>query len=661
MIAKKILPRTKGGSKASNISQTAEYVLGLDSESGPSKVPYFGSCNCEEAFLGSRKALVKEITELALETARSDNPCGHYMLSWQEHENPTNEQIDEAVKITLKTLGLSGCKAIYGKHVDTFNVHVHLFVNRVDPETKKVHRIGDIVTAKGKEKRGRGFDKIEIQKAIAIIEHEQGWEPQEKALYQVLEDGKLGSRVIDAKNDEVYYEDRGEKVIYQDKPRQSQAAQDMEVHSGEPSEYRKAIDKGFVRAIAQAKDWDEAQANCKKLGGTIYRKGSGALLIIEDAQVELKLSGLDRKCSSKTLEKRFGKPIPDHFPDYHRDHTKTKPTPKQEKTPEAVQHPLPNWEPYREAVGRLRKENGKKRSDMKERHKRERDKIFESAREKQKEIGKSPDWRAKKSQLAFDKAVALLALREKQKMESAALSREYENAKKAPEILKLRPTPPKAKETASLASSAPAPRRPAKPPENLEDLKDLRAYEPVQKGNIVYYFRKQSPIKDDLAFVDRGNKIVLKSTYPSNDDILAALQLGQAKWGKNQISRGSQEYIDRAVAIALKHGIELQNPEWKKAKDDAATAARADLAAQQEAARIEAERIAKAQKEQKGQPPKPPAPEPKPTEQPQRPRPTPPPIPPARPKPPQPPRATPKSKPVEKDPTPPRGGDPRWG
>ena len=600
--------------------------------------------------MGSRKALVKEITELALETVRSENPCNHYMLSWQEHENPTNEQIDEAVKITLETLGLSGCKAIYGKHVDTLNVHVHLFVNRVDPETKKVHRIGDTVTAKGTEKRGRGFDKIELQKAIAIIEHRQEWEPEEKALYQVLEDGKLGSRVIDAKNDEVYYEDRGEKVIHQEKPRKSQAAQDMEAHSGKKSSETIAIEKGFDKAIRRAKTWDELQTNLNRAGGAFYTKGSGAVVLVEETQGYIKCSFLGRDCSCKELEKRFGGPAPDRFNIKYRDDAKAKTSPKQEAAVKVPDTPMPSWEPYREAIGKLRKENGKKRSDMRDRHKRERDKIFESAREKQKEVGKSPDWRAKKNLIAFDKAVALLELRERQKSESAALSREYESAKKAPEILKLRPTAPKETARLFIAPSVPLPRQPAEP------CKDLRDYEPIQKGNTVHYIKKHSLIKDDVAFVDRGNKIVLKSRHPSNDDILAALQLAKAKWGKNQISKGSQEYIDRAVAIALKHNIELANPEWHKAKEEAA--AKAALEAQRKAEEIAAAKIAKEQREQSH---KPPAPEPKSAEQPQRQGPTPPPIPPARPKPSVQPKVTPKPKPKGEDPTPPRGGDPRWG
>ena len=648
MIAKKIKPRTSGGSKAANISRTAEYVLGLDSESGPFKVPYIGSCNCEEAFLGSRKALVKEITELALETARSENPCNHYMLSWQEHENPSNAQIDEAVQITLETLGLSNCKTIYGKHVDTLNVHVHIFVNRVDPETKKVHRIGDTVTAKGKEKRGRGFDKIELQKAIAIIEHKQGWEPEEKELYQVLDDGKLGSRVIDAKNDEVYYEDRGEKVIHQEKPRKSQAAQDMEAHSGKKSGETIAIEKGFDKAIRRAKTWDELQSNLNRAGGTFYTKGSGAVVLVEETQEYIKCSSLGRDCSSKELEKRFGEPAPDRFSILLRDDTKPKSPAKQEVAAKAPDIPVPSWEPYREAVGKLRKENGEKRSEMKERHKRERDKIFESAREKQKEIGKSPDWRVRKDLIAFDKAVELLVLREKQKEESAALSREYENAKKDPEILKLRPTPPKKTARLTIAPSIPLPRQPAKP------YKDLRDYEPAQKGNTVHYYRKHSPIKDDLAFVDRGYKIVSKSSQPSDEDILAMLQLARSKWGINIVVTGPQEFIDRAAAIAAdpKNNIVLTNPEWQKAKDA--------LEAQRKAEEIAAAKIAKEQREQS---PKPPAPEPKPPEQPQRQGLTPPPIPilPARPKPPQPPRATPKPKTMGEDQTPPRSGDPRWG
>jgi hypothetical protein len=41
---------------------------------------------------------------LAFENPRCKDPLMHIILSWREMELPTNEQIDEAVKITLREL-----------------------------------------------------------------------------------------------------------------------------------------------------------------------------------------------------------------------------------------------------------------------------------------------------------------------------------------------------------------------------------------------------------------------------------------------------------------------------------------------------------------------------------------------------------------------------
>jgi hypothetical protein len=65
----------------------------------------------------------------------------HLLLSWREDENPTREQVGEAVNITLDEMNLSECQAVHALHQNTDNMHLHICVNRDEngkPQTRKV-------------------------------------------------------------------------------------------------------------------------------------------------------------------------------------------------------------------------------------------------------------------------------------------------------------------------------------------------------------------------------------------------------------------------------------------------------------------------------------------------------------------------------------------
>jgi hypothetical protein len=106
MIAKRIKPRTSGKTKAANVSGTLNYILGLEPGTPKDKVTLIGSFNCDIVSQEAPELLVNEITELADEATRSDNPCKHYVFSWATDEKPSNEQIHEAMRITMKQLEL---------------------------------------------------------------------------------------------------------------------------------------------------------------------------------------------------------------------------------------------------------------------------------------------------------------------------------------------------------------------------------------------------------------------------------------------------------------------------------------------------------------------------------------------------------------------------
>ena len=131
-------------------------------------------------FLATDRAAQKvEMLGLAQVSAHSKDPIGHYVLSWQPGEQPTPAQVEEAVDLLLDEMELTGHQVFYGLHVDTDNVHLHVMVNRVHPTSRQVVQ------------SNRGFDLEAVHRAVARIEHAQGWRREARGRYRIHADGAL--------------------------------------------------------------------------------------------------------------------------------------------------------------------------------------------------------------------------------------------------------------------------------------------------------------------------------------------------------------------------------------------------------------------------------------------------------------------------------------
>jgi hypothetical protein len=98
---------------------------------------------------------------LAFLNKRSADPVMHLLLCWRENETPTPEQAQEAV-----------CQAVYSLHQNTDNLHLHICVNRIDPETYKAI---EAVTGKKVEISCRNDRIGEIREESQRLERSRGW------------------------------------------------------------------------------------------------------------------------------------------------------------------------------------------------------------------------------------------------------------------------------------------------------------------------------------------------------------------------------------------------------------------------------------------------------------------------------------------------------
>jgi hypothetical protein len=197
----------------------------------------------------------------------------HLLLSWKEDETPERGQVKEAVEITLKEMNLSQCQAVYALHQNTDNMHLHICVNRVDPDTLKA-----INPAHGWTRKG-------MERAARRIEHAQGWKIENNAWSEIDEQGRIFPR-----------ERVPEAVI-------PQPVKDKENLTGEQSAVRKA-QEALKDAVKGLKSWREFHALVRSSGMEYERKGSGA--IIRVGEIVIKASAASRNLGLSRLEKIFG-------------------------------------------------------------------------------------------------------------------------------------------------------------------------------------------------------------------------------------------------------------------------------------------------------------------------------------------------------------------
>ena len=264
MVVKKIKNQQTAKRRAWQISDLVDYIRYPHDRNPQEKVEYAGGRNFWSA---SHRGQREEMVSLANESSHSRMPVQHWVFSWQEGEQPTRKQVEEVVDVFLERMGLEGHQTVYGLHFDTDNYHLHIAVNRMNEQTRKVIQ------------PHKGFDIEEAHKIIAIIEKRQGWGCQENARYEAMEDGTIV---------------RKKKTKTVSTPKSE--ALDFENATGEKSAQRIVQERGHS-IIAEASTWSELHRKLEDQGLRFEKKGSGAIIWVGETAV--KASSVDRQFSIK--------------------------------------------------------------------------------------------------------------------------------------------------------------------------------------------------------------------------------------------------------------------------------------------------------------------------------------------------------------------------
>jgi hypothetical protein len=382
MIAKKVRNPRKSSSKYVRIQRLVDYIRNPKNKEEKEKNVYDGARNFFEE---EKKAQVKEMQDLAHAAARSKDPINHYVISWKSGEKPTPEQIERSVDVVLEELKMKDHKVIYALHADTKNPHLHLVINRVHPETERVNRAQN--------------DYEGLHRAVAKLEHEQGWEKEEKARYQVQENGEV------------------RRHRYEEKEKQpSQEKRDKEHRTGAKSAERMAQEKAPA-VLRAASSWKELHEGLAKEGLRFEKKGSGAVLQV--GKVAVKASSVGRDVSFSKLQKRLGEFEPSIPQRIRRTHA------------EPLQPQRTDWHRYQREKSQYQENQKHALDSLRQKHSQEKQALSTQQKEKQVQLF-SNDWKGRgqelnqeRSRLAVENKTALAQLKATQAAESQGLKQKH--------------------------------------------------------------------------------------------------------------------------------------------------------------------------------------------------------------------------------------------
>ena len=466
-----------------------------------------------------------ELRALAQVNPRARQPIRHMVHSWPADEHPTVAQAQVVAEILLRECGLDGCLAKCALQYDTGNLHLHVVVCTVDPETQRMRKTAFIEEA--------------LHRSCAISEHRFGWRPEKGARYRIDANGTAVRRA------EPFSDDASPN-----KSRHERAAR-MEAFTGERSAQsvaqavvQKAIESTRIASWAAFHDTLAVSG----LRYTIVRGGAVIEVHQGSTPVVIKASSVNRKVTLKSLERRLGP-----FQAYAGMIRPRAPEPcavsscggQRAELWQAYQRERDAWRAGREDYQALRARHRLEFKKLLERQRVVRTAIFASRASGASRTGLPRDvLNALRSVLAGDQAKEQATLRERQAQERA--QRQRDRMPRFDDWIEARlgGRPGRAVNQFEGAWVRPEPR-------------DIRAYQHVAIGGAVHYVRNEQ-----THFVDYGMRIEL---HQSDDpvSVVSALQLAMQKWPRGFVISGSDAFKIAVVKAAIETGAakRIQNPE----------------------------------------------------------------------------------------------------
>jgi len=201
------------------------------------------------------------------------NAVYQVILSWESGneekgippDNPSREEMEESVDRVRENLGLADHQTWMVAHKDTGTPHVHVMINRVDPETGKMW--------------SAGWDYPKVFNTIRELEKEHGWhEPTEETMRELWEERSQESLEIWEAAHEKYDREKSLRVWAQDTA---------------------------LEELSTSESWREFEAVVEEYGASLEARHEQGMVLKKDEK-EVGLSSISRSIRRPKLEEKFG-------------------------------------------------------------------------------------------------------------------------------------------------------------------------------------------------------------------------------------------------------------------------------------------------------------------------------------------------------------------
>ena len=249
MIIKKSVMRNKN---ISNYGSLADYIVNEQTDGKIRNVAMWTSSDYDNDDLD---LFIKEVALVQqANTLSNDDKTYHLIVSFRESELDINKlkQIEEDIAYGM---GFEKHQRLCVVHNDTDNLHFHIAINKINPETNKIYT------------PYRDYQKLN-DIAVAI-----------ENKYGLIKDNHIKSEIPYSKAQDI------EKSGYM---------QSMQ-------SYIKNIDMNSIST------WQDFHKQLNKYGIMFLKKGAGAVFANEEQKIYVKASNVNRDYSINKLEEKFGK------------------------------------------------------------------------------------------------------------------------------------------------------------------------------------------------------------------------------------------------------------------------------------------------------------------------------------------------------------------
>lgn len=547
MITKKGPPRTKPN--PGGIKDLAHYVA------DKAENARITNCGIVEGGAPDLELAIAEINAtMALNTTATSDKIYHLIVSFRAGENPSAECLEDIERNMCAKLGLEDHQRLSGVHRDTDNLHLHIAINLVHPDTGRI-----IIPYQDYVKRSECCRELEYK---WNLERDNG-------LHYITPEGEI----------------KRDPTRKRNALAPTEKAKLLEQHRGIES-FQGWVGKEPANALRAALKnpgctWQDIHDELDRHNLTLVKKGNGYAVVDKDnPKLAAKASQVGRFFSKTELEKRLGE-FKEREPqrqssDVGKTRYVERPTHAANVERRDKQNAL--YKEYQTTKGdarRLAWQQQRESEKARFAH------VTDQARAKREAIhdgpGSAAEKRAAYKLSAMERVIQEQALRQTIARERTELREQYgrgesfrqfvtRRAQEGDEaaLAALRGMRPESSSTAQDAERRDALRhaRPGDPPDVIHRAPSYNgktvAHRVHRNGDVSYTLAGREALRDE-------GRVIRVAASQDKDTVELGLRLAQKKFGKEITLTGSDDFKRLAVETAVERGIAVKftDPTWE--------------------------------------------------------------------------------------------------